>query len=267
MVTLDSTFIRRCENEERHLEMCVGNGETRCGGSRVFSAVANAEMDIKVLINRNLDAVGHTANTALTAFTDGCSGLRRVRADAEVASRPFPDWFQSAMRLRHLMPVAGGMSCDDPPRVAAKAVIVEEVERPRWRPWNGKATNARISIDRIRAVMHHFTSETDTGKSFALSRELRTALHAPDGYLIRQSGWPVNHAERNRAGLRVGTAITEGTAYFLVNRRMNEKQQMRWSRRGAGLSLHVRCAVSNSIPDPTLDRNSCRPTIHGRQWP
>jgi hypothetical protein len=45
--------------------------------------------------------------------------------------------------------------------------------------------------------------------------------------------------------LRVGTAITEGTANFLVNRRMNKSQQMRWSRRGADLLLQVRCVVYN----------------------
>jgi hypothetical protein len=48
-----------------------------------------------------------------------------------------------------------------------------------------------------------------------------------------------------RAGLRVGTALTEGTTNFLVNRRMNKSQQMRWSRRGADLLLQVRCAVYN----------------------
>ena len=36
------------------------------------------------------------------------------------------------------------------------------------------------------------------------------------------------------------------TANFLVNRRMNKSQQMRWSRRGADLLLQVRCAVLNS---------------------
>ena len=39
--------------------------------------------------------------------------------------------------------------------------------------------------------------------------------------------------------------ITEGTANFLVNRRMNKSQQMRWSRRGADLLLQVRCAALN----------------------
>jgi hypothetical protein len=71
------------------------------------------------------------------------------------------------------------------------------------------------------------------------------ALHALDGYLIGQNAWLVNYAERHRAGLRVGTAITEGTANFLVNRRMNKSQQMRWTRRGADLLLQVRCAVYN----------------------
>ena len=39
--------------------------------------------------------------------------------------------------------------------------------------------------------------------------------------------------------------LTEGTANFLVNRRMNKSQQMRWSRRGADLLLQVRCAGFN----------------------
>jgi len=76
-------------------------------------------------------------------------------------------------------------------------------------------------------------------------RKLWTALRALDSYLIVQSAWLINYAERHRAGLWVGTAITEGTANFLVNRRVNTSQQMRWSRRGADLLLQVRCAVYN----------------------
>jgi hypothetical protein len=93
--------------------------------------------------------------------------------------------------------------------------------------------------------MHHFRCERDSGKSIAPSRQLSTALRAVNKYLIGQSVWLVNYAERHRAGLRAGTAITEGPANFLVNRRMNKSQQMRWSRRGADLLLQVRCAVYN----------------------
>ena len=35
-------------------------------------------------------------------------------------------------------------------------MVVEEVERLRWRIWNGKAKNAKRSIDRVRKVMHTF---------------------------------------------------------------------------------------------------------------
>jgi hypothetical protein len=155
------------------------------------------------------------------------------------------DWFHIAMRLQHLKQIVSGLSADDPRRVVAKAVIVEEVERLHWRLWNGRAKNAQISIDRIRAVMHHYQGEPSGRKPIATSRKLWTALHALDGYLTGQSEWMVNYAERHRAGLRVGTAITEGTANFLVNRRINKQQQMRWSRRGADLLLQVRCAVYN----------------------
>ena len=52
-------------------------------------------------------------------------------------------------------------------------------------------------------------------------------------------------AAPNRVRARSNGLITEGTANFLVNRRMNKSQQMRWSRRGADLLLQVRCAVYN----------------------
>ena len=149
------------------------------------------------------------------------------------------------MRLQHLKQIADGLAANKPAQAEAKRVIAEGVERLWWRLWNGKARDARISIERIREVMHHFQGEQAGRKSTSPSRKLWTALHALDDYLTGQSDWLVNYAERHRAGERVGTAITEGTANFLVNRRMNKRQQMRWTRRGADLLLQVRCAVYN----------------------
>ncbi len=163
------------------------------------------------LVRRSL---GRTEGTALTAFTDGCPGLRRILLKAGVCGLPILDWFHVAMRLQHLGQVAGGLASDRPERAAAKAVIVEEVERLRWRLWNGKAKDAKLSIDRIRAVMHHFRDERGGRGSVAPSRKLWTALQALDGYLVGQGDRLVDHGERHRAGLRVGTALTEGTANF-----------------------------------------------------
>ena len=107
VVSLDSTFIRSCEDGERHLEVRIGNVETESGGRQVFGAVAKVNTDIGALIRRALDAVGRTGDTALTAFTDGCPGLRRILADAGVTAPPMLDWFHIAMRLQHLKQVAG----------------------------------------------------------------------------------------------------------------------------------------------------------------
>src|SRR3954453_15881446 len=257
VVTLDSTFVRSCEDDERHLEVRIGNVETATGGRQVFGAVAKTDTDLVALIRGSLDAVGRTKQTVLTAFTDGCPGLRRILHDAGIEGLPILDWFHLAMRLQRLTQVAGGLSPDSPERSTAKAVVVEEVERLRWRLWNGKARDAGISIDRIRAVMHHFQGEADGRRSVAPSSKLWTALRALNDYLTGQSDWLVNYAERHRAGRRVGTALTEGTANFLVNRRMAKAQQMRWSRRGADRLLQVRCAVYNGTLGTGFGQHFC----------
>jgi len=72
--------------------------------------------------------------------------------------------------------------------------------------------------------MHVFKSERGHHTKGVLSRRLWSALNDVDSYLRGQSAWLVNYAEGYRAGLRVGTSITEGTANFLVNRQMNKSQ-------------------------------------------
>jgi hypothetical protein len=124
-VSLDSTFIRSCEEGERHLEVRVGNVETAGGGRQVFGAVAKADTDITALIRRNLQIVGRTADTAVTAFTDGCSGLRSILANVGVTKPPILDWFHIAMRLQH----------------ATQAV--------RWPPRTGQAAKRESSLGTV----------------------------------------------------------------------------------------------------------------------
>jgi hypothetical protein len=100
-MSLDSTFIRSREAGERHVEVRVGNVETARGGRQVFGAVANTDTDITALIRSNLLTIGRTDDTEVTAFTDGCSGLRSILADARVTKLPILDWYHIAMRLQH----------------------------------------------------------------------------------------------------------------------------------------------------------------------
>jgi hypothetical protein len=113
--------------------------------------VAKTDTSIVALIQRGLKEVGHTADTAITAFTDGCSGLRSILVDAGVTAPPYLDWFHIAMRLRHAEQVASSLPIDTPEREHARAVIVAEVLH--WRIWNGKAKDAQITLERIRDVI------------------------------------------------------------------------------------------------------------------
>ena len=49
-VTVDATFIRGREDDERHFEVRVGNVETTGGGRQVFGGVAKTATDIEGLI-------------------------------------------------------------------------------------------------------------------------------------------------------------------------------------------------------------------------
>src|SRR3954465_5382210 len=97
-LTLDSTFIRSCEDGQRHLEVRLGNVETSDGARQVFAAVAKTDTAIEALIRRGLADVGKTTDTELTAFTDGCSGLRSILVNAGITNPPALDWF--AIRTR-----------------------------------------------------------------------------------------------------------------------------------------------------------------------
>jgi hypothetical protein len=149
------------------------------------------------------------------------------------------------MQLQHVGKTAGTLLADTPERENARAMILAEVDRLHWRIWSGKAKDAKLTLEHIRTVMPVFQGEQGCRKRDPPSRRLWTALREIDRYLTSQSAWLVNYAEHHRAGLPVGTSLNEGTANFLVNRRMNKSQQMCSSRRGADFLLQVRCTVPN----------------------
>ena len=62
-LSVDSTFIRSCEDGQRHLEVRLGNVETSDGARQVFAAVARTDTAIEVLIRRGLADVGQTDET------------------------------------------------------------------------------------------------------------------------------------------------------------------------------------------------------------
>jgi hypothetical protein len=170
-LTLDSTFIRSCEDGQRHLEVRLGNVETFDGARQVFAAVAKTDTAIEALIRRGLKEAGQTEETELTAFTDGYCGLRSILVDAGIKAPPYLDWFHVAMRLQHAEKTASNLPAETPERENARAVIVAEVLR--WRIWNGK--DATVTLERIRAVMPAFQREPGERQRDPPSRRRRCA--------------------------------------------------------------------------------------------
>lgn len=186
-LTLDSTFIWSCEDVQRHLEVRLGNVEASNGVRQVCAAVARTDSPIKGLILCGLREVGQSEDTELTAFTDGCLGLRSILANAGVTKPSYLAWFHIAMRLHHAEKTASTLSSETPEQVNAKAAIVAAVERLRWRIWNGRAKDAKATIERIRAVIPAFQGEQGGRKKDSPSRQLWTALREIDRYLTSQS--------------------------------------------------------------------------------
>ncbi len=91
-------------------------------------------------------------------------------------------------------------------------------------------------------------------------RALMTGLHELKQYIAHNAGTLINYQRRQQAGLRVSSCGAESTVNFLINRRMNKSQQMRWSRRGADLLLQVRAAVLNGEFDALVRPRS---VLHG----
>src|ERR1700733_7277436 len=117
--TVDDDCAMACRPPGRHLQ-----SNPRLQSCQHRLARDHYKQTLKVLIHQSLNAVGRTDETALTAFTEGCAGLRRILTDVGIAGMPMLDWFHIGMRLQHLKQTASSLSAHDPARVAAKAVIV-----------------------------------------------------------------------------------------------------------------------------------------------
>ena len=115
------------------------------------------------LIRQSLRAIGRADDTKVTAFTDGCAGLRSILIDAGMTTPPILDWFHIAMRIQHAAQTASGLPADDPSRMQAKTMIVEEVERLRWRIGTARPRMPdAASIGSARSCMYIRKNEANT---------------------------------------------------------------------------------------------------------
>ena len=128
-------------------------------------------------------------------------------------------------------------------------MLSETIERIRWRLWHGQVKRALDLI--AETIVTVDVAADDKSPIAATARKVVRLLSDLDTYVLGTIGY--HYRLRHSPPMRrtISTAITESTVQWLLHRRMNAQQQMRWSPRGAHLMLKVRTSVVNG----TLDRD------------
>lgn len=100
--------------------------------------------------------------------------------------------------------------------------------------WNGNLHDGQLVIDDLVADLE----ECETASE--ITKVLRKAANDILTY-ISNCAWMIpNYAERRRYGERVSTGFVESTVNTVLGKRFCNRQQMRWSKRGAHHMLQTR---------------------------
>jgi hypothetical protein len=165
------------------------------------------------------------------------------------------DWFHLSMRIQHVAQTAKGWpdaSAGDGRTGAGlyrAAGLADAIERIRWRLWHGQVKRALDLIGETLVMLDTIAAASLPATTAAT--KVARGLRALETYVSGQSELIIDYATARRRHEPISTATTESTVQWLLHRRMNAQQQMRWSPRGAHLMLKLRTAVMNG----TLDRD------------
>ncbi len=197
-----------------------------------------------------LHDLGATAATPVTILSDGADGPRAVGEAASVGpTRHVLDWFHLSMRIQHVAQTVKGWPDDTAEDRQEGARLADVVDQHiRWRLWNGQVQRALDLIGDTIAPLEAAAND-ETSPVAVPAGKVAAVLRALETYVAGQSDIIIDYATARRCTQPISTATTESTVQWLLHRRMNANQQMRWSPRGAHLMLKVRTAVMNGTFD------------------
>ena len=244
IVMLDGAYIRAVSGHQvRNFEAICGKVEREGHSTRRFAVVRSVAEQPHALLRAALLDQGWREGDAVTAIGDGDPALPAlVRLAIGGPVELILDWFHLSMRVHRVEQVMGGLCALEPSPSAPPDQARIDVERLRHLLWNGHHDKACEALDRIAgwakdaSVLNDPAMEAGAKRLVARGAELRSYVENNESALI-------DYGQRHRAGKPVSTSRAEGTVNQLVSARMNKRQQMRWSPRGAHRVLQVRAAV------------------------
>jgi hypothetical protein len=244
VVMLDGAYIRAVPGHQvRNFEAICGKVEHDGHSPRRFALVRSVAEQPHALLRAALLDQGWREGDAVTAISDGDPALPAlVRSATGGPVEAILDWFHLSMRVHHVEQVMDGLCTLEPPPLVPLDQARIDVERLRHLLWNSHHEKACEALGRIMSwtetaiVLNEPAAEAKVGRLVARCTELRAYIEANKGALI-------DYGQRHRAGKPISTSRAEGTVNQLVSARMNKRQQMRWSPRGAHRVLQIRAAV------------------------
>ena len=244
IVMLDGAYIRAVPGHQVcNFEAICGKVEQEGHPTRRFGLVRSVAEQPHALLRAALQDQGWREGDAVTAISDGDPALPAlVRSATGGPVELILDWFHLSMRVHHVEQVMGGLCALEPPPSAPPDQARIDVERLRHLLWNGHHHKACEALGRIvswakdASVLNDPAMGAGARRLVARCAELRSYIENNEGALI-------DYGQRHRAGKPISTSRAEGTVNQLVSARMNKRQQMRWSPRGAHRVLQVRAAV------------------------
>ena len=238
VVGLDGGYVRsRQRLDERHFEVIAGKVIDADGSQHRFAFTRNGQAASVEVLAQALAATGVNADTPATVLCDGDAGLWRLQRETLPAATVVLDWWHAAVRFEHALQAARGLGAG---KVDLADEAVRRLDRAKWRLWHGRWTGCRRKL----TGLHRWTKclhLCEIGGIDRLQRHVSELL----SYLERNQDMLVHYAARRRCGEPISTVFVVSAVNEIVAKRMNKKQQMRWSRTTVQSFLDVRTAVLN----------------------
>jgi len=256
VVMLDGTYIRAVPGHQvRNFEAICGKVEREGQPTRRLALVRSVAEQPHALLRAALLDQGWREGGAVTAISDGdLALLALVRSATGGPVKPILDWFHLSMRVHHVEQVMGGLCALEPPLPAPLDRAQIDMERLRHLLWNGHHEKACVALDRIAGWAKDASVLNDPAMG-AGAKRLAARCTELRAYIETNKDALIDYGQRHRAGKPISTSRAEGTVNQLVSARMNKRQQMRWSPRGAHRLLQVRAAVLDGrFAHPAIQR-------------
>ncbi len=261
-LSIDGGHVRSIrEYQVRSFEVLLAQVTNNEGKQIVFSSVPAEAISQQTELRGVLYKLGATAVTPVTVISDGAEGPRAL---GEAAS-PGPtdhvlDWFHLSMRIQHVDQAVKSWADTTADDRQTGAGLVKTIDRIRWRLWHGQGARAFDLIGETLVTVDDVAN--GEGVAAVAARKVARLLRDLEKYICGQCEIIIDYATARHEDEPISTAITESTVQWLLHRRMNAQQHMRWSPRGAHLMLKVRTAVANGTLDrdhAIAERWACRP--------